>query len=186
MIRSALDLSRAAHVGGICLCVPSFTTSRDVDGEVSEGFLDHMEDTHGVGSFDAGSEETRFEALLEGDSPLGAHLRTHFRTMRCEVHGATSFADMPSDSPFKLGPEGAGVIRGKVVRRVQHAFTEARENARVSVIMDGLRSKLNRRGIMPSRDEVAFLSINRLSVQFVGLPKMRRTIINNITFKEKK
>ena len=42
MIRSAWDVSRAAYVGGICLCVPSFTRSVDKEGEVSEGILDHM------------------------------------------------------------------------------------------------------------------------------------------------
>ena len=184
MIRSARDLASAAYVGGICLCVPSFTRSVDESGTVSEGFLDHMADLYGRGSFDAGSEETRFAALLQGNSSLGSDLKKHFLKMQREVHGGTQYADMPNDSPFKLGPQGAGVVRGKVVRRTQHAFTEARENMRASVIMLKLRRKLDARGIMPNRAEAAFLSINRLSVQFVGLPKMLRTVMDNITFKE--
>ena len=184
MIRSAWDVSRAAYVGGICLCVPSFTRSVDVDGEVSKGILDHMSHLYGRGSFDAGGEATRFVTLLQGDSMLGRELRTHFMHMRREVHGNVLRADMDDESPFKTGPEGAGVVRGEVLLRPQHALTEARENERARVIFAALKLKLNRRGLMPARDEAAFLSINRLSVQFVGLPKMRRTVMDNTTFRE--
>ena len=52
------------------------------------------------------------------------------------------------------------------------------------MIFAALKLKLNRRGIMPARDEAAFLSINRLSVQFVGLPRMKRTVMDNTTFRE--
>ena len=51
------------------------------------------------------------------------------------------------------------------------------------MIFVALKLKLNRRGIMSFRDEEAFLSINRLSVQFVGLPKMKRIVMDNITFR---
>ena len=58
MIRSAYDVAKAAYVGGICLCVPSFTTSVNVneEGVVTSGILDHMPDQYGVGSFDVGQE----------------------------------------------------------------------------------------------------------------------------------
>ena len=152
MIRSAWDVSRAAYVGGICLCVPSFTRSVDVDGEVSKGILDHMSHLYGRGSFDAGGEATRFVTLLQGDSMLGRELRTHFMHMRREVHGNVLRADMDDESPFKTGPEGAGVVRGEVLLRPQHALTEARENERARVIFAALKLKLNRRGLMPARD----------------------------------
>ena len=38
--------------------------------------------------------------------------------------------------------------------------------------------------LAPARDEVVFLSINNLSVQFVGVPRMRRTAMDDIVFKE--
>ena len=184
MIRSARDLAPAAFVGGICLCVPCFTRSTDAEGTVSEGFLDHMSNLYGVGSFDAGREETRFAALLAGGSPLGGDLRKHFGNMKSEVHGSVDLECVPLWSPFKLGAQGAGVVRGEVVRRTQHAFTEARENERARRIVVGLRHKLTDRNNMPARDEAAFLSVNRLSCQFVGLPKMKRTVMDNQVFKE--
>ena len=184
MIRSATDLASAAYVGGICQCVPSFTKSVDVDGVVSEGFLDHLSHLYGSGSFDAGNERTRFKALLEGNSILGADLRKHFMSMSRETHGDTDRADMDDESPFKLGPEGAGFINGKVARKPQHEFTKARENTRAARLMDKLKLNLSGGDVMPSRQEAAFLSINRLSVQFVGVPKMHRTVMDNTTFHE--
>ena len=184
MVRSAKDLARAAYVGGICQCVPSFTKSIDSDGVESEGFLDHLSHLYGKGSFDAGAETTRFKALLEGGSILGEDLRKHFVHMCREAHGDIDRADMEDTSPFKLGPEGAGIVKGKVVCKAQHAFTRARENARATQIMEALRVKLSAKDATPSREEAAFLSINRLSVQFVGVPKMYRTVMDNTTFHE--
>ena len=148
---------------GICLCVPSFTRS----------------DLYGTGSFDAGSESTRFATLLQGDSILGKELLAHFTHMRREVHGNTPCDEMEDDSPFKMGPEGAGVVRGEALLRPQKEFTKARECERAREIFAALKLKLNRRGVMPARDEAAFLSINRMSVQFVGLSKMQRTVMDN-------
>ena len=91
---------------------------------------------------------------------------------------------MSVDSPFKLGPGGTGVIQDVVVRRAQHAYTKVRENKRAQDSLAALKLKLNRRGIMSGRDEAVFLSINRLSVEFVGLPKMRWTVRDNTTFQE--
>ena len=183
MIRSATDLSRAAYVGGICQCVPCFTKSTNTDGTVSEGFLDHLANLYGHNLFSAGSESTRFQSLLEGDSVLGKDLRKHFIHMQREVHGECEYHELPDDSPFKLGPQGAGIIKGRLVSRPQHAFTQAVENARSDAIMHELKLKLTE-GSMPCREEAAFLSVNRLSVQFVGLPKMRLTIMDNIIFHE--
>ena len=115
MIRSVWGVSRTAYVGGICLCVPSFTRSVDKEDEVSEGILDHMTDLYGTGSFDVGSESTRFATLLQGESILGKELLTHFTHMRREVHGNTPCDEMEDDSPFKMGPEGTGVVRGKAL-----------------------------------------------------------------------
>jgi hypothetical protein len=151
----------------------------DRDGEESKGILDHMADLYGRGSFDVGRESTRFATLLQGDSILGRELRTHFMHMCREVHGDTPNVDMDDDSPFKTGPEGAGVLKGVTALRPQHEFTKARENERARVIFAALRLKLNRRGVMPARDEAALLSVNRLSIQFVGLPKMKRTVMDN-------
>ena len=48
--------------------------------------------------------------------------------MRREVYGDTPCDEIDDDSPFKSGPEGAGVVTvtGKVLLRPQHALTEAR------------------------------------------------------------
>ena len=184
MIRSMVDVAKAAYVGGICQCVPSFTAAKNEEGVVTPGILDHMHQLYGQGSFDAGSEDSRFEVLLQGGSALGKDLRKYFNKMKVEVYGSTPCDELPADSPFAMGPEGAGCIHGIVQRRPQHEFTEARENARESGILEGLRDKLCTKEVAPSRQEAAFLSTNRLSTQFVGLPKMQRTVMDNTTFKE--
>ena len=163
MIRSAKHLSSAAYVGGICQCVPSFVKSTDEDDTVSEGLLDHLSHLYGEASFDSGAESTRFKSLLEGGSTLGRDLRKHFMRMCHEVHGHADRSNMDETSPFKLGPEGAGVIKGKVVQKAQHAFTRDREIAKATQLMDELRLKLSANDSEPSREEAAFLSINRLS-----------------------
>ena len=71
MIRSAWNVARAAHVGGIYMCVPLFIRSVDEEGMVSVGILDHMPDQYGRGSFNVGS---RFHTLLASDSELGKEL----------------------------------------------------------------------------------------------------------------
>ena len=184
MIRSPWDVARAAYVGGICQCVPSFTAAKNADGVVVPGILDHMRDLYGEGSFDVGSEESRFEALMRGNSRLGKDLRKHFQKMKVEVHGSVPHDELPADSPFAMGPGGAGVIKNEVVRRPQHEFTMAREDKRDKVILERLKRKLSTKGIMPEREEAAYLSVNRLSSQFVGIPKMWRTVMDNTTFKE--
>ena len=56
MIWSARDLEPATYVGGICLCVPSFTRSVDEGGVEPEGFLEHMDNQYGRGSLDTGRQ----------------------------------------------------------------------------------------------------------------------------------
>ena len=117
MIRSAVNVSRASYVDGICLCVPSFTESVDDSGQRWEGLLDHMNELYGRGSFDEGSETIRFAALIAGQSRLGRHLAECFTHMKHETLGDMIHAEIPEDSPFKLGPDGAGLVDGKFVLR---------------------------------------------------------------------
>ena len=76
-----------------------------------------MDELYGRGSFDAGSETTRFAALIAGQSRLGRHLTECFTHMKHETLGDMIHAEIPEDSPFKLGPDGAGLVDGKFVLR---------------------------------------------------------------------
>ena len=172
MIRSATDLTSSAYVGGICQCVPSFTKSVDIDGVISEGFLYHLSHLYGRGSFDVGNEHTRFKSLLQGSSILGEDFHKHFMCMSRETHAYTDRVDMNDVSPFKLGPEGTVFINVKVTRKSQNDFTKVRENVRTTQLMDMLKLNLSGDDDMPFRQENAFLFINRLSVQFVGVPNI--------------
>ena len=96
----------------ICHCVPCFTKSTNTDGTVSEGFLDRLAHVYGHNLFSAGSESTRFQSLLEGDSVLGKDIHKYFIHMQREVHGDCEYHELPEDGPFKLGPQGAGIIKG--------------------------------------------------------------------------
>ena len=184
MLRSAVDVHAAAYLGGICQCVPSFTTSVNSLGRTSPGVLDHMDTVYGVGSFDAGNEETRFQCVLDSGTRLGDDLQELFDQLKQESHGSEPLDQLPMDSPFKLGAPGVGVILGNVEKRPQHTFTEAREDARADATRRALRSKLRAPRAKPTREEVAYLSANKLNVQFVAVPAMRRTVMDNALFQE--
>ena len=100
------------------------------------------------------------------------------------MNGDTEYDNMDEDSPFKVGPAGAGFVKDDVVKRPQHTFTKSVEDERDRVIYRALKVKLNVLGVMPSREECTYLSVNRLSTQFVGLPKMQRTVMDATTFRE--
>ena len=184
MIRSAVDVSKAAYLGGICQCVPSFTSSVDAEGIRHEGILDHMEDTYGRGVFDAGNEFKRFQTMLDSGCTLGTQLRHYFTLMRTEVHGSEPDDSLPGDSPFSHGPAGAGVVLDEVLLRPQKEFTEWLENERARVQLHALEVKTARRGVQLKREEVALLSVNRGSTAFVGVPAMETSRMDNITYRE--
>ena len=85
-IRKAVDVAPAAYLGGICLCVPSFTASVDRHGDSTPGCLDHVPEEYGVGSFDHGNEENRFAVLLASGNTLGNDLQHYFDLLKEEVH----------------------------------------------------------------------------------------------------
>ena len=183
-IRRAVDVAPAAYLGGICLCVPSFTTSVDNYGDSTPGCLDHMPGDYGVGSFDHGNEDSRFSVLLVSGSALGNDLQRYFNDLKVEVHAQTRYEDMDDDSVFKPQAKGAGWRQGQLLAKPQHEFTIARENKRYDDTLIQLAIKTCRRGVRPTRQECAFLSCNRLSTQFVGVPAMQRTIIGNVLYHE--
>ena len=116
----------AAFVGGICLCVPSFVDSVDKEGEVTVGILPHMTDDFGAGSFDAGNEATRFQALLQSESELGKDLRDLFVKMKQEVHARARYQDLDDTSVFKTQVHGTGLVQGKLMEKPQREFTRRR------------------------------------------------------------
>ena len=185
-LRRASDVAPAAYIGGICLCVPSFTTSVDVKGVTHPGLLDHMGELFGVGSFDAGKEESRFASFISAGTKLGTDLQTLFDKLQLEVHGPDlDRENLPDDSVFKLGPEGMGVVAGTVLKRPQHELTETREDARVHKVLAQMKRKWaqNPRHKV-QRDDAAYLSCDYMSAQFVGLPSMHRTRMDDATFQE--
>ena len=183
-LRSAADVHAAAYLGGICLCVPSFTASVDRWGDTSPGVLDHMSDVYGEGSFDVGKEESRFQSLLDSGTRLGEELRAIFHQLSREVHGVTHEDELPGDSPFALGPAGVGVIEGRVLSRPQHELTETREDARAHSVTRRLKRKFRQGNVAPTQFEAAYLSANKLSSQFVGVPAMRHTVLDDSIFQE--
>lgn len=150
MIRSAVDVATAAFIGGICLCVPSFVSSIDSDGERSPGILDHMVGDYGAGSFDAGNEEDRFKGLLDVPSALGKDLRHGFTKIKHEVHAHTRYSELNDASVFKYEPKGAGLLLGKLMDKPQRDFTEAREDKRHGDVIRSLANDTSRRGSEPN------------------------------------
>ena len=104
--------------------------------------------------------------------------------MKIEVHGDASEDDIPRDSPFKMGAKGLGVILDAVVKRPQHELTVAREDARSDATNKLLRSLMRAPRAKPSRQEAAYLIANRLNVQFVAVPAMRYTVMDNALYQE--
>ena len=141
MLRHTQDVTPATYLGGICLCVPSFTASTDEEGTRHPGLLDHMAGRYGAGAFDVGGEETRFASLLNSGCTLGNSLRQLFDQLQDEVYGPIDRANLPSTSVFRHGPQVAGVVDGEIEERPQHEFTEERENARESKVRTHLKFK---------------------------------------------
>ena len=101
------------------------------------------------------------------------------------MYGPIDRSNLPATSVFRHGPQGAGVVDGEIAERPQHEFTEERENARESKVRAQLKRKrmCNSRRL-PARDDAAFLSTDRMSAQFVGLPTQARTRIDDSIFHE--
>ena len=116
MVRSAVNVSVVSYVGGLCLCVPSFTTSVDKCRVKSVGILDQMDTVFGKGVFDFGKETDRFQSLLDSGCELGKNVRRFFMKMTCKVYGDEGWDTLTTDSPFTDGPAGAGVVLKKVSR----------------------------------------------------------------------
>ena len=104
--------------------------------------------------------------------------------MKAEVHAQARYEDLDDVSVFKCQPKGAGLCRGELLKKPQHEFTLAREQKRYDDTLRELALKTRRRGVHPTRQEAAFLSANRLSSQFVGVPAMERTVIGNVLYHE--
>ena len=86
-----------------------------------DGILDHMAHVFGQSSFNSGSQATRFQAILNGNSALSTSMLKVYMKMRREVHGEEALDHLPMDSPFKNGPEWSAVKSRRVPP--QHEFT---------------------------------------------------------------
>ena len=186
MVRSAVDVSVAAYAGGRCLCVPLFTTSVDTHGVESVGILDHMKSVFGNGVFDSGKETSRFQLLLDIGCKLGQNLHKYVMKMKYDMHGDEAWDTLPADSPFANGPAGAGVVSNKVSRHPQRDFTEWLEIQRARKVLNALllQTKTRNRGVRLGRDEAAYVSCNVGSCQFVGVPAMPSTRMDNVMYRE--
>ena len=122
-IRARADLAPAAFIGALCNTMPRMLNACDDNGVVAPGFMPQLQQTLGAGSFDAGNESSRFQALIASNCRLGRAL-------------AATWAQLQAD----LGREPDGVLRpnadgaGSGVSHMQRAITFQREADRFQAL----------------------------------------------------
>ena len=90
---------------------------RSVDDEVRVGFLTaQLSGTLGVGSFDAGLEDHRFDRMLRSGCSLAGALTACWRNMVASVTAARGGAP-PTDGALAVPISSAGAEEGKALRK---------------------------------------------------------------------
>jgi hypothetical protein len=137
------------------------------DGAVVTGFLQPLEPLLGAGSFDNGTEDSRFEILLESGGRLAGELRFAWEGMQAEIG------------------EPAGALResvraaGRGVARVQRELTGLREAARFQRLDVSIRA-------LPSGDmrQMAWLNLDRFCTTWVAAWPSPESRLSNAEFVE--
>ena len=186
MMRSSMDVASQAYLGGILLAVPSFTDQVDSSGTRIPGILSHLPPhLYGIGSFNHGRERTRFTPMLSGPTPLGCHLRKLWRHVRRLACGrGTPQNAVPKTSAFAVSVEAAGLIGNTVMNKPQHVFTKEIEDRIARSLFERCVLRCNSRAAPIPQPVVAYLSVDRLSRQFVAVPADQVTIIDAAAYKE--
>ena len=102
---------------------------RQVEDQHGVGLLDaQLPPIFRAGSFDSGWEQTRFDGLLASGCSTGLALASCWTTLvaaHVEAHGGA----LPGGGALSVQVAAAGTEDSKVLRKPQHAFTEALELA---------------------------------------------------------
>ena len=175
-MRSSRDIAPWAYLGGILLAVPSFTDRVSSDGSTIKGILRHLpHHLYGRGSFDHGNELDRFAPMLAGPTTLGTHLRKLWRHARQKSWGTGRPQDqIPQDSLFAVSVKSAGFLHGEICSKPQHQITAEVEARLYHTIMLRCSLRCASQSDIPF-PVVAFLSTDRMSQHFVGLPTDTKT-----------
>ena len=115
-IRSKAKLAPAAFIGTLCQALPHMLDAADRNGVVQPGFMPQLAPLLGPGSFDKGSENTRFATLLASGSRLGNALQIHWSRLQ---------AEMGAEPDGVLRPTAAGA--GASLTQTQRLLTRQRE-----------------------------------------------------------
>ena len=171
-------LMHAAFCGALSSSAPRLIARKTAEGLLlSGGFLDqHLSNIFGAGSFDVGSESTRFTFLLNGDTRLREEMRSSWRTLQGHAHGALRAASattvpgpialdagplaVPAAACGTLAPElGAATVIPNLQRDVSQQLFD--------LTARGLAAHLNARpAVDPTR--ASFVVADRFSSQFLS------------------
>ena len=105
-IRSMVELAPMSLVGALNAALPRMLNHRTLAGTNVLGFLNSLAPDFGPGSFDAGNEDTRYEAFLQSPQKTAAALGTAWRNMQHVVGDST---DAPLSRP--VGVASSGTLR---------------------------------------------------------------------------
>ena len=166
-MRELKDVCPAAWMGGCLLTLPRMIDHTNEHGVVTAGFMPSLAPILGVGSFDHGNEETRFAALINSGSELGAR----FNAVWLDLQNEVQMGGVPATSGIlAAAPQAAGMVdeddeegvNGLVVKG-QRAITKQREKKRFAI----LQFSINNLGTDDERRQ-CFMNLNRTSQQFIG------------------
>ena len=172
-IRSLVDVSHAAFVGGLCRSVPLMLDRLDGYSCLQTGFMPALAPMLGDGSFDVGFEDTRFQHLLGTPFPTAIALRSSWRVMQLEVGAIDSHSE---DGNLLWKP---AVAAGSGHDKVQRDLTRARERARFVKLDLAARA-------LPSTDmrRLSWLNLDKFSTVWVAAWPSHEVAFSNAEFAE--
>jgi len=167
-LRSLVDVSPAAFLGGICNALPHFLDRQQLDGTQVAGFLPGLAHVMGAGAFDEGSEDTRWRHFLQSGTRTAMAFALHWRTLQLEVG-----QDIPG--PLGSSLESAGASHP----RLQRSITEQREAVRFQALDVDIRA-------LPPGDmrRAAWLNVDRFSTCWVSAWPSPTASLSNDEFLE--
>ena len=183
-LRRSKDVAPAAYISNILNTLPSMMNHKDRGVDIP-GILPHMADVFGEDSFQTGNEKTRLKVFLQhlDEVPSVKHFLHHWKQLRSEIYGHDATQDdIPSNSPFKPGVNGADMFKEE---KLQNKITKLREEERVRQMVQSILKDCKGQQFNDTPQHVmAFLSTDRFSQQFVGIPATNTTTLGNDFFLE--
>jgi len=166
-MRSLVDVTPAAFIGGMCRSLPFLLDKRDEDWNVQPGFLPQLAEVLGRDAFGDPASSTWFAGLLRSALPLSTALRQAWEIVQAGADAADGVLAVPASRA------GAGLSK------VQKELTHHRETVRFTRLDAVIRA-------LPEEDmrRSAWMNLDKNSTVWVTAWPTRDAYLANPEFAE--